>query len=160
MTFSDQPIAQPTEMEESKVTSQIVRGARFISREGANQVTLRLDPPELGEVTIRLSSINKTVTGEIRVESRMVQEIVNRNMAELRESLGSQGIQVDNIEVSVESGGRSNVDRDGNAAHRREQTERDGQASDRDRQPEDRDDEQQDRIPHLPLADGNVDYVA
>ena len=67
MTFSDQPIAQPTEMEESKVTSQIVRGARFISREGANQVTLRLDPPELGEVTIRLSSINKTVTGEIRV---------------------------------------------------------------------------------------------
>jgi len=157
---SDAPAQVPTEVEETKVTHQIVRGARFLTREGANQVTLRLDPPELGEVTIRLSSTSKALSGEIRVENRMVQEIVNRNMANLRESLGSQGIQVDNIEVTVESGNRSSTDRDGNAAFRREQADRDGQtASDRDRRPQERE-EQQDRRPRQPLGDGQVDYTA
>lgn len=159
-TVVDQPAAAPTDVEETKVTQQIVRGARFLTREGANQVTLRLDPPELGEVTIRLSSVDKALSGEIRVESRMVQEIVNRNMADLRESLGSQGIQVDNIEVTVESGGRSGVDRDGGSAFRREAADRDGQpASERDRQSRERD-EQQDRPPRQPLEDGRFDAVA
>ncbi len=157
--ISDQQAPPPTDVEESKVTNQIVRGARFLTREGANQVTLRLDPPELGEITIRLSSVDKVLSGEIRVESRMVQEIVNRNMAELRESLGNQGIQVDNIEVSVESGGRSNVDRDGSAASRREEADRDrNPASDRDSQTRDQDESQERRSPRI-LNDGEVDYV-
>ena len=119
-----------------------------------------MDPPELGEVTIRLSSTSKALSGEIRVESRMVQESVNRNMADLRESLSSQGIQVDNIEVTVDSGNRSTTDRDGNAAFRREQAERENQtSSDRDRRPQERED-QQDRRPRQPLGDGQVDYTA
>ncbi len=157
---TDQPTTAPTDVEETKVTQRIVRGARFLTREGANQVTLRLDPPELGEITIRLSSVDKTLTGEIRVESRMVQEIVNRNMAELRESLGSQGIQIDNIEVSVESGNRSGVDREGSSAFRREQTNQDGRpTSDRDRRPEDREDTP-DRPPRDPQSDGDIDLIA
>lgn len=157
---AEPPAQAPTDVQESKVTNQIVRGARFLTREGASQVTLRLDPPELGEVTIRLSSVDKALSGEIRVESRMVQEIVSRNLGELRESLGSQGIQLENIDVSVESGNRSGVDRDGGAAHRRETADRDGQpARDRDRQPEQQDDRQE-QLRRQAVQDGNVDYVA
>jgi flagellar hook-length control protein FliK len=159
LDVSGQP-APPTKVDEPKVTSQIVRGARFLTREGANQVTLRLDPPELGEVTIRLSSSNNTLSGEIRVESRMVQEIVSRNIGELRESLGNQGIRVDNIEVSVESGGRSSVDRDGSAPSQRDRADRDGQSkSDRDRQPQEQND-QRELAELQSTGDGNVDYVA
>ena len=115
---------------------------------------------ELGEVTIRLSSSNNTLSGEIRVESRMVQEIVSRNIGELRESLMNQGIRVDNIEVSVESGGRSSVDRDGSAPSQRDRADRDGQSkSDRDRQPQEQND-QRELAERQSTGDGNVDYVA
>ena len=159
LDVSDQP-APPTDVDEPKVTNQIVRGARFLTREGANQVTLRLDPPELGEVTIRLTSSGNTLSGEIRVESRMVQELVSRNIGELRESLGNQGIHVNNIEVSVESGGRSSVDRDGSAPSQRERADRESQSeSDRDRQPQEQDD-QREQAARRSTGDGNVDYVA
>ena len=159
LDVSDQP-APPTDVDEPKVTNQIVRGARFLTREGANQVTLRLDPPELGEVTIRLTSSGNSLSGEIRVESRMVQELVSRNIGELRESLGNQGIHVNNIEVSVESGGRSSVDRDGSAPSQRERADRESQSeSDRNRQPQDQDD-QREQAARRSTGDGNVDYVA
>ncbi|MEE2754431.1 MAG: hypothetical protein VX910_10650, partial [Candidatus Latescibacterota bacterium] len=78
----------------------------------------------------------------------------------LRESLGSQGIQVDNIEVSVESGGRSGVDRDGSAPSQRENADRNGQpTSDRDRQPQ-KHDESHERPARQAAEDGNVDFVA
>jgi len=156
--FSDQPT--PTHVKESKVTDQIVRGARFLSREGANQITLRLDPPELGEITIRLSSTGKSLTGEIRVESRMVQDIVNRNLAVLRDSLSGQGIKVDTLQVSVESGSRSGVDSDGSKAFHREDTHPNRQpASDQHSRSEQRDD-QQEQQPRQVVQDGNVDFVA
>jgi flagellar hook-length control protein FliK len=84
-----------------KITDQIIRSAQVLTRDGATQVTLRLDPPELGEVTIRLSSQNQMVSGEISVENQKVHDIVQRHMNTLRESLASQGVQLNQIDVSI-----------------------------------------------------------
>ena len=85
-----------------RVSEQIIRSARVLNQDGATQVTLRLDPPELGEVTIRLSTgQDRAVSGEIVVENQKVQEIVQRNMGVLRETLSEQGIQINQIDVSV-----------------------------------------------------------
>ena len=90
----------------------------------------------------------------------MVQEIVNRNIGELRKSLSSQGIKVEHLEVSVESGGRSGVDRDGSTAFHRESADRNRQpASDRHSSPEQRDDERV-QSPRQVVRDGKVDFVA
>ena len=91
------------------VGEQVVRNARVMMRAGDTEVTMRLDPQELGEVTIRLSSHNQKVSGEIVVENQKVQEIVQRHLGTLREALASQGIQIENIDVSVnDRGAQSN----------------------------------------------------
>jgi hypothetical protein len=147
-------------VEDTQVTHQIVRGARFLSRTNLNQITIRLDPPELGEVTVQLASRNQAVTGEIRVENRAVQEIVQRNLAELRESLNGQGIQIDRIEVSVDAGGRSAVDRDGeNLLHDRSGRE-DASRQDRDGNPDLDEHPSQKEGYRNRSQDGRVDFVA
>ena len=88
-----------------RIGEQVIRNARVMTREGATQVTMRLDPQELGEVTIRLTTQDQVVSGEIAVESQKVQEIVQRNMGVLRDALAGQGIQLENIDVSVQDRG-------------------------------------------------------
>ncbi len=87
------------------VGEQVVRNARVMMRAGNTEVTMRIDPQELGEVTIRLSSHDQKVSGEIVVENQKVQEIVQRHLSTLRDALAGQGIQIENIDVSVNDRG-------------------------------------------------------
>lgn len=148
--------ARPTQ-----VTHQIVRGARFLSRTDLNQITIRLDPPELGEVTVQLASRDQAVTGEIRVENRSVQEIVQRNLAELKDALNGQGIQIDRLEVSVDGGGRSTVDREGNGGFLRDRTSReDASQRDRDNTTDYRDGAPEQDVERGRTQDGGIDFTA
>ena len=92
----------------------------MVSRGGTSQVTVRLDPPDLGEVTVRLVSDNRVLSGEIIVQNRQVHELVQGRIAELRESLSSQGVQVDQIQVSVDGRGAAGTQRDTNPFNFRE----------------------------------------
>ena len=144
-----------------RVSEQIIRSARVLNRDGATQVTLRLDPPELGEVSIRLSSIqNGVVSGEIAVESQKVQEIVQRNMGALRESLAEQGIQIDQINVSVEDRGSSLTDRE--AFREALEDRRDNARSNTDRErPQTQQDMPEETPAQTPDADdGSVNFIA
>ncbi len=104
--------AAETLQETYRVSDQLVRGVRFLSRDGTSQVTIRLDPPELGQVTIRLVSANQTISGEIAVENRQVHEVVQTHLNDLRQALAEQGIQVDQLDVSVDNRGTSGANRD------------------------------------------------
>ena len=144
-----------------RVSEQIIRSARVLNREGATQVTMRLDPPELGEVSIRLSSgQNGIVSGEIVVESQKVQEIVQRNLGALRDSLSEQGIRIDQVDVSVDDRGGSNLpdreafrealeDRSNNSRSNADQQNPQGQEETPEEEPQ-----------APPSTDGGVNFVA
>ena len=138
-----------------RVSEQVIRSARVLTRGGASEVTMRLDPQELGAVTVRLSSEGQVVSGEIVVENQKVQEIVQRNLGALREALAGQGIQIENIDVSVNDRG-AQADREtfrDNLEDRSEERESREQArSDLRREQQSR---QQKQTP-----DGQVDYMA
>lgn len=153
--------AMPSEQidRQFRVSEQVIRSARVMSRDGATEVTMRLDPKELGEVTIRLSTQDQVVRGEIAVENQKVQEIVQRHMGALRESLAGQGIQLDDIHVSVQDRGaqtdretfRDNLDRQSEGQMDREQSQSRSHSESRWEQAE----RQQQQT-----ADGRVDFVA
>ena len=152
--------SQTDAVEDAKVTQQIVRGARFLNRSNLAQITIRMDPPELGEVTVELATREQTVTGEIRVESRTVQEIVQRNLAELKDSLNGQGIQIDKIEVSVDAGGRSAVDREGENLLRERTGREDAARRDRNQNPDFEESPSEEYGYRNRTQDGRVDFVA
>ena len=144
-----------------RVSEQIIRSARVLNRDGATQVTMRLDPPELGEVSIRLASTqNGIVSGEIAVESQKVQEIVQRNMGALREALSEQGIQIDQIDVSVDERGGSNL-ADREAFREALEDRADNSRSDADQQHSQEQQEMPEEESQAPPSiDGGVNFVA
>lgn len=139
-----------------RVGEQVIRNARVMTREGATQVTMRLDPQELGAVTIRLTSQDQVVSGEIAVESQKVQEIVQRNMGALREALAGQGIQLENIDVSVNDRG-AQPDRE---TFRENLEERSGEGDRQERPRSESDRWEENEGPQRQTDDGQVDFVA
>ena len=68
------------------------------------EVRVRLEPPDLGSVRIRLGAGEKTLSGEIAVSNQEVKGIVESQIQQLRSSLTNQGLDVGRIDVSVRDG--------------------------------------------------------
>ena len=70
--------------------------------QGRRQLTLRLSPPELGSLSVMLQVKNKDVQAVIRTSSDDAGRIVGEQLAQLRQSLESQGLKVSRLEVQTQ----------------------------------------------------------
>lgn len=66
---------------------------------GRYQATLRLDPPELGQVTVRLRMNQQAMTLQVQTENASVSRLVESRLNELRDALSAHGIRVERSEV-------------------------------------------------------------
>jgi len=73
---------------------------------GFQQAIIDLEPPSLGRVHIRLLFEDSTLSAQIQVRNGMVSEIVKGNLAQLRNVLSEQGIQIDNFQVMSNDSGQ------------------------------------------------------
>ena len=73
-------------------------------RDGVAQARIRLDPPSLGRMEIRLQVESHTLNARVTVESAWVKDAVMSNLKELRETLQEQGVEVEQFTVDIDSG--------------------------------------------------------
>ena len=73
---------------------------------GFQRAIIDLEPPSLGRVHIRLLFEDSTLSAQIQVRNGMVSEIVRGNLAQLRNVLSEQGIQIDNFQVTTSDSGQ------------------------------------------------------
>lgn len=67
-------------------------------------MTMRLDPPHLGTVHMSVISTGGAVTAVLQTSSEAAKQILDANVASLREALANSGINIDSINVSVGGG--------------------------------------------------------
>lgn len=92
----------PLPQVERMVVQQMVDRIRVIHRNGGTQeIRMRLDPPELGHVHMRLEMDGNTVAARFTVESAVVKQALEANFAQLRDTLAEQGFKVEKFDVNV-----------------------------------------------------------
>src|SRR5690606_12147785 len=69
---------------------------------GSEELHLELEPKELGSLKIRLELRGDGVKAHFVVERPVVQAMLDRAMAELRQSLVGQGYQVEELSVALQ----------------------------------------------------------
>ena len=85
-----------------KVLQTVEQGMLRSLTEGAKQLTLRLDPPDLGKVTVILQvSSNKEVTATLRPETKEAAAALSQQLTQLRQSLEQQGLKVEKLDVQT-----------------------------------------------------------
>lgn len=94
--------AAPRQAFERAIMDQVVRKVRVAVRpNGSSTMSIRLDPPHLGKVDMRVKVQDNVVKAILVVESREVRSVIENNMDSLKASLNNQGLKVDQINVTT-----------------------------------------------------------
>ncbi|MDR2820577.1 MAG: flagellar hook-length control protein FliK [Desulfovibrio sp.] len=86
-----------------------VEGALLTTlRDGATRMSLRLNPEELGAVTLILTLRNGEVSARILSDKNETAEMLNSQLENIRANLEQQGVKVDKLEVQLNGDQRQN----------------------------------------------------
>ena len=111
-----------------EIFSQVENGILQNSQNGARQLTLQLNPGELGQLTVLLSVRQGEVNATIRTDNQDTSSVIREQLVELKASLEAQGLKVKELDVQTQLRDNSLADqREGHQDHNlmRDSSERD-----------------------------------
>lgn len=102
MATPKQVITQPVPVNQFASTIQglVVKQFQVSSGNGLSQAQLTLYPEHLGQVNVNISVHAGIVTAQFLTDTVTAKDMLENQMAQLRSTLQSQGLQVDKLEVS------------------------------------------------------------
>ncbi|MGQ9629611.1 MAG: flagellar hook-length control protein FliK [bacterium] len=89
---------------EAQIVQQIVQRVQVLSGDGKTTMHIALKPEFLGRVTLHLESQDGVMTAKFFTENFRVKELIESNLAQLRQSLSEHNLEFAKIEVMVGSG--------------------------------------------------------
>lgn len=87
------------QVDADRVTDRALRGLQGAVNQRGGTVTLRLSPPELGALKIRVQMDGLTVRAQFEAANLAVRQLLHQQMGQLRQALESQGLTVDQLQV-------------------------------------------------------------
>ena len=85
-----------------QMINKIANEIRLTVDKNKTEMTIKLQPETLGKLTVKISSENGVMNASFFAENDKAKALIERNMMELKASLESQGIQVQNLTVTVD----------------------------------------------------------
>ncbi len=67
-----------------------------------SEVSIKLNPPELGKIHLKLVMINNDLSAKITTENSIVKNVILHNLNQLQETLVEKGINLSNFNVTVQ----------------------------------------------------------
>ncbi|TGU74885.1 flagellar hook-length control protein FliK [Geomonas terrae] len=93
-----------TQLHES-ILAQVKEGVVTHDGKGNGQMSIRLNPGELGELKIQVRMENNRLNVEIQADNRMVKDLLLGNLDSLKEALSGKNLTMDGFNVSTGGGG-------------------------------------------------------
>ncbi len=84
-----------------EIMKQVIDKAKVVITEDKSEMVIRLKPDHLGKLTLKIVTEEGMVTAKFDAENQKVKEIIEQNLADLKQSLKEQGLQLNSVEVSV-----------------------------------------------------------
>ncbi|MCX8027943.1 MAG: flagellar hook-length control protein FliK [Thermodesulfovibrionales bacterium] len=93
-------------------------------------LTLRLEPPDLGSIHIKLIMTDGSLRADLKVDNHAVKDMMNLALPQIRNTLENAGIKVSEFFVDIREeyysdGGKHNHDRDNNRENQQDKKQKD-----------------------------------
>lgn len=102
-------LSSPQIPNQVEIIEQIARAARAQFHSGHTELALRLDPPTLGTVHLRVVSQGAAVTAQLEASAAASRDLINANLPALKEALAGVGIDISHFSVTVGGGARQDM---------------------------------------------------
>ncbi|MGF1749493.1 flagellar hook-length control protein FliK [Vibrio cionasavignyae] len=99
-------VQSPMVLTKENASDQVSERIQMMMAKNLKQVDIRLDPPELGRMQIRMTLNSDTATVHFTVQNQQTREMVDQSMPRLREMLSQQGIQLADTSVQQQGSGQ------------------------------------------------------
>ena len=99
---SGQPLLQQAtglNAEDAPTTGRVIRGLTAMLQQRGGSMTMRLDPPALGQLRVQMTIARGVVTADFQPGTLEAQALLERSIATLRSALESQGLTVERLTV-------------------------------------------------------------
>lgn len=96
----------PLQLSREAAGDKLSEQVQMMLSKNLKQVDIRLDPPELGRMQIRMSLHNDGAAVQFTVANQQARDIVEQAMPRLREMLAQQGVQLSDSSVHQQSSGQ------------------------------------------------------
>lgn len=91
----------PKELNKSDILAQMHNKMETLKEDGTTKVTIVLKPENLGKVNLELINSKDGLIARMTTENAQVKELLDKNLESLKNSLGAQGVNVNNVSVKV-----------------------------------------------------------
>ncbi len=95
-------LASGQQVAESQIFDQVVTQLSGSINGESGRMVLRLQPAELGSLKIELMVEGDRVRANLHAQSQQVQEVLERNLPQLRSALAEQGLKIDQFQVTTD----------------------------------------------------------
>jgi len=103
--FSMNNLAQPSQannMVEKNIFDQVMKNIQGNISSQKSEVTMILQPENLGKVTLNIMNEKGTISAEFKAETKQAVDSLNKNIEDLKETLKQQGVICTNLVVKLE----------------------------------------------------------
>lgn len=94
------PVERPT-IDPARFVSRVSRAIEFADQRGGGPVEMRLSPPELGSLQVKIQVKDGVMTAKLEVETPAARNALLDNLPALRDRLEQQQIRIDKFDVEV-----------------------------------------------------------
>lgn len=96
------PMSTGQTVADSQIFDQVVTRMAGSFNGESGRMTLRLHPAELGSLKLDLHVEGQTIRANLQAQTTQVQEVLERNLPQLRQALAEQGLKIDQFQVNLE----------------------------------------------------------
>ena len=89
------------------VLPQVIRGLVSLVQEGSAEMRMKLRPPDLGEIELRVRTTESAVRSQLMVQHPEVKQLLDAHVDRLRAALAGQGLELEEFDVGVGSDAQS-----------------------------------------------------
>lgn len=96
LSASEKPVISKVNL-----AQDIVKAVKFMNVNNLKELTVRIDPKELGEITIKLTMEEGNMKASISAHNKDAFNLLSSNVNDLKQSLESNNIKVQNVEINI-----------------------------------------------------------
>ena len=103
---AEQAAQAPLQLNRDLAGEQMAERVQMMMSKNLKNIDIRLDPPELGRMQIRMSMNGDGATVHFTVANQQARDVIEQSMPRLREMLAQQGVQLGDSSVQQQASGQ------------------------------------------------------
>lgn len=82
-------------------TQDLIKDVKYMSTNGLKELTVKVNPGNLGEITIRLIQEDGLMKANLKANSKETTALLAQNLAEIKKELGDQNIKISEVNIEL-----------------------------------------------------------